>query len=63
MPDIITYNGGECGFGLGEFSAIRSLELHGRILCGECAQKEKGSAYMEWLEDQKQLKEMQAEAV
>lgn len=37
-----------CGRELGRFSALRSLELHGKIICPECAQRE-NPVYQEWL--------------
>ncbi len=69
MSQIKTYycedcikNGNDKPRELGEFSAMRSLENHGRIICGDCAQKE-NPVYQEWLEDQKRIKEIQIEAV
>lgn len=41
----------ECGNQLGKFSAERSWELYGKIICGECAQKE-DLEYQKWLMEQ-----------
>ena len=30
------YSCSNCGRGMGEFSAMRSLELYGDIMCGKC---------------------------
>ena len=38
----------KCGFSLGEGSATRSLELHGKVICPDCAQKA-NPVYQEWL--------------
>jgi len=48
----------KCGNQLGKFSAERSWELYGKIICGECAQKEDES-YQEWLREQEMIKCMQ----
>jgi len=50
-------NGGpcvKCGFMLGEFSAIRGIELHGKIICGDCAQKA-NPEYHAWLKEKKSM--------
>jgi len=35
MPEE-SYSCSNCGRGMGEFSAMRSLELYGDIMCGKC---------------------------
>lgn len=36
QPSEETYSCSNCGRGMGEFSADRSLELYGGIWCGKC---------------------------
>ncbi len=51
-------NGGKCvkcGFMLGEFSANRSIKLHKKIICGDCAQKA-NPEYHAWLKEKKLMK-------
>lgn len=36
QPSEETYSCSNCGRGMGEFSAMRSLELYGDIMCGKC---------------------------
>jgi hypothetical protein len=40
----------KCGFMLGEFSAIRGIKIHGKIICGDCAQKA-NPEYHAWLKE------------
>lgn len=40
----------ECGQEIGEFSAWRMWTIHGKIICGECAQKE-DPEYQEYLKE------------
>lgn len=53
MTEIITYYCEDCEKNgkppqpLGEFSATRSMQLHGRIICGDCAQRA-NPVYQEW---------------
>lgn len=47
MVDVLFWTC-SCGRELGEFSARRSLELHGKIICPDCAQA-KNPEYQEWL--------------
>lgn len=44
-----------CGRQLGLFSAWRSWNLHGKIICGECAQVE-SEKYQEWVREQEIIK-------
>lgn len=44
---------------LGPFSAQRSLDLYGRVICGECAQRI-DPRYQEWLRDEAYGKMMEA---
>jgi hypothetical protein len=55
---VFTWNCCKCNQPLGQFSAQRSIDLHGVILCGECAQKE-NPVYQEWVREQEMLKFMQ----
>lgn len=59
---VLTWHCCKCSKPIGEFSAMRAMEIHGKIICGGCAQRE-NPAYQEWLEDQKRIKEMQMGAV
>lgn len=56
---IITYHCKKCNRELGEFSASRSLEIHGKIICGSCAQNENPS-YQEWLADMAEMQQNEA---
>lgn len=40
---------------LGEFSANRSIKLHKKIICGDCAQKA-NPEYHAWLKEKKLMK-------
>ena len=55
MPEE-SYSCSNCGRGMGEFSAMRSLELYGDIMCGKCLH-EMAEARRE--EDEKAALEMQ----
>jgi hypothetical protein len=44
-----------CGRELGEGSAVRSWELHEKIICPECAQKA-NPVYQEWLKSPEGMK-------
>lgn len=64
LPIITIESGNEvhswsckCGRKLGPFSAQRSWEIHGEIICGECAQRN-DPVYQEWLRDQVLMKEL-----
>ncbi len=48
----------KCGRKLGKFSAQRSWDTHGKIICGGCAQKE-DPVYQEWLKEKEMIKCMQ----
>lgn len=60
-PTITTDSGKEvvtwsckCGRQLGPFSAQRSWNIHGKIICGECAQNE-DPGYQEWLRYEQEI--------
>lgn len=46
--EVLTWHCCQCSKPIGEFSAMRSMENHGRIICGDCAQKE-NPVYQEYL--------------
>jgi len=48
----------QCGRPLGEDSAKRSIQNHGKIICGECVQKE-DVEFQRWKREQEIIKIMQ----
>lgn len=45
---VHTWTCSKCGRSLGPFSAERSWRIHGKIICGKCAQNE-NPVYQAWL--------------
>ena len=60
MTEIITYYCEDCKKHdkipqeIGEFSATRSMQLHGRIICGDCAQRA-NPVYQEWKREMEEV--------
>jgi len=45
----------KCGRPLGEDSARKAIQNHGKIICGECVQKE-DAEYQAWKKEQEMIK-------